>query len=64
MSGRARENLFGTQKVTRVLKTGDNIFVPDRRVIRHDAGFGPTIREQTNDKLNGQPGAADHRLSG
>src|SRR5713226_7960295 len=64
ISGRAGEDLFGTQRVTRICEAGDDVVVSYSGVIRHDVGFLPSVGHQSDHEFDRKPGPADDGLAG
>jgi hypothetical protein len=64
MSGCAREDLLGTQRVARIGQTGDDILVGHSGVIGEDVDLAPSIGHQTDHEFDRQPCATDDRLAG
>jgi hypothetical protein len=52
------------QQIARVVQASRNVFVGQAGIIRENVGFIPTIGHQADDEFNGQPRAANDRLSG
>ena len=55
MSGCAGEDLLGTQCITRVRKTGNDVVVSYSGVIRHDVGLVPSVGHQSDHEFDREP---------
>src|SRR2546430_183778 len=64
ISSGAREDLFAAQRVSRVGKTGEDVFARKPGVVGENIGLAPAIGHQADDELDGEAGPADHGLAG